>query len=40
VIAGEPRINYLLLDLALGDLSLRESLRSVELFAKDVVPAL
>ena len=37
---AETGVNYLLLDLAFGDLSLAESLRSVELFARDVMPGL
>ena len=37
---GECGVNYLLLRFAFGDLTLEESLRSVDLFARDVRPAL
>jgi alkanesulfonate monooxygenase SsuD/methylene tetrahydromethanopterin reductase-like flavin-dependent oxidoreductase (luciferase family) len=33
-------VNYLILDPAFGDLTLAESMRTVELFARDVMPAL
>ena len=35
---AEAGVNYLLLDLAFGDLTQREVMRSVELFAKQVMP--
>ena len=38
--AAEARINYLVCRLAFGDLSLAESMRSTELYARAVMPAL
>jgi alkanesulfonate monooxygenase SsuD/methylene tetrahydromethanopterin reductase-like flavin-dependent oxidoreductase (luciferase family) len=38
--AGEAGLNYMLLRFAFGDLSLAESMRSVELFASRIQPAL
>ncbi len=38
--AAEAGLNYFLLRFAFGDLALEESLRSVELFAAEVQPAL
>jgi len=38
--AAQAGVNYLLMRFAFGDLSLDETLRSVELFAKQVMPAL
>jgi hypothetical protein len=37
---AEARTNYLVCRFAFGDMTLQESLRSVELFARDVMPAL
>ena len=36
--AGEGQVNYALLDFAFGSMSLEESLRSLELFSKQVMP--
>ena len=36
---GQAGVNYLLCRFAFGDLSLQESMRSLELFARDVMPA-
>ena len=37
--AEEGGVNYVVCDLAFGDITLDEAMRSVELFAKEVMPA-